>query len=535
MQIKDLYFQNTSKTTLLGAKNLLVEISLLFIIYFLTAKFGLSVDPVNGFATLVWLPSGISLAALLMFGFKLWPAITLGAFLANLVSGAPVISALGIAIGNTLEALVGAYLLKNFFLFRNSLENLRDILALAIVASFSTMISATIGVASLWLGGVLHPAAFDSTWLAWWVGDTISNLLVAPLLLVWTNKPNLAKNPKKILEGGIIALLLLIVYLIVFSNSFGVRIENKVSAYMVFPALIWTALRFGQRGAVTASFILSVITTISTLNGVGPFATSATSENLLFLQAFMAVTSITTMILAAVISERKQSERIKDEFISIAAHELKTPITTIKGYAQLLDQNFKKSRNHKARLYVSKMNTQIDNLTRLISDFFDASKIEASKLELQKELLNIDDLVAEIVDDIQQLSSKHTITIIGATSKQVFADKYRISQVVINLLLNAIKFSPKSNNITVFLSANRASIRTSIQDFGIGISRTDLDNIFKRFFQAKTHIRQSVAGLGLGLYISSEIVKLHGGRIWAKSQKGKGSIFSFTLPISKKI
>lgn len=505
----------------------------LFFIYFFTAKFGLSLNAVNGFATLVWLPSGISLAVLLIYGFNLWPAITLAALLANFQSGAPPLATLGIGIGNTLEPLLGAFLLEKFLQFRHSLERLADVLSLTVVAFLSSILSASFGVMSLWLSGTISNEIFP-TWVAWWIGDTISILIVASFLLIWSTRPRLEFKLNRLLEGVLITLVLLVIYLAIFRDFFGLPIENKASAYLIFPPLIWISLRFGQPGAVTASLALVTLTILSTFQGLGPFTDTSISSSLLFLQIFMMVIAITSMILAAVVTERKKVEKTKDEFISIAAHELKTPMTTIKGYTQLLKEYFKKTDDTKIRTYISKMDSQIDNLTRLITDFFDVSRIQTGKLELEKEEFEVDSLVKTVVEDMQHMMLDHKIIIIGETHEKILADKYRISQVLTNFLSNAAKFSPKADKIKVFLSTKNNWVTISVQDFGIGISKSDLKNVFERFFQARTHVRQSIAGLGLGLYISSEIIRRQGGKISAKSQQGKGSTFSFSLPLIRK-
>lgn len=509
------------------------KIFIFFAVYFFTARLGLTLDAVSGFATLVWLPSGISLATLLIFGFKFWPGIFAGAFLANLLAGAPYFSALGIGIGNTLEALLAAYFLKNFVHFRNSLDRLKDVLGLTIIAAIlSTMVSATIGVLSLWLGGKVSPSALIPTWTAWWVGDMISDLVVAPAILVYSSITKVRITLKATVEAFSITLLSLVIYFAVFRGYIGPSVSPKPSAYMIFPPLIWTALRFGVPGAVTITFILSVLVTLSTLQGIGLFVTDSPSNNLLSLQFFMTITSVTTLILAAVVAERKEVTKTKDEFIAVASHELKTPLTTIRGYTQLLQQTLSGKPEKKALIFVAKIITQVDNMTRLISDFFDVSKIQTGKLELQKEIFDMDKLVEEVAADMIRANTKHKIKLSGSLKKQVFADRYRISQVLINLLSNAVKFSPKKAEIKVFLHSDSKLITISVQDFGIGIAGKDLGKVFERFFQADTRIRQSEAGLGLGLYISSEIIRRHKGRITVKSEKGQGSTFSLSLPVT---
>jgi signal transduction histidine kinase len=514
-----------------NSSQLFIQIVVLAIAYFITAKFGLSINPVNGFATLVWLPSGISLAFLLIFGYKLWPAIFIGAFLANLSIGAPLFAALGIGVGNTLEPIIASFLLKNYFNFRSSLERLKDVLALVVVGSImSTLVSASIGAFSLLLTGVIRINDLIPTWEAWWVGDMISDLVIAPIILVLSSKEKIKFSLIRIIEAFILIIIFIITYLLVFEDLLGLRIQTSPSAYLLFPALILTALRFGQPGAVIVIFTLSVLATLSTVKWVGPFATQHFEKNLLSLQLYMVVTSISTMILAAVITEREQLEKKKSEFVSIVAHELKTPVTTIKGYAQMLSVSLSKSKDKKALLFVNKMNSQIDNLTRLISDLFDSTKIESGKLNLQKESFNFDQMVKEVVEDVKHISSQSKIKIVGLTGAQIMADRYRICQVLTNLLSNAVKFSPKSAVVTIRLSSNKDHLKVDVIDRGIGIGKEDIKNIFQLFYQAKTDVKPAKSGLGLGLYISSQIIKHHGGEIWVKSQKGKGATFSFTLP-----
>lgn len=397
----------------MGFKNLSVDTPktlILLVIYFLTARFGLSLDPVNEFATLVWLPSGISLVALLKYGYRLWPGITLGAFLANLATGAPIISALGISLGNTLEAVVAAYLLKKFVRFDARMERLNDVLGLVVFGAFlSTALSATIGIASLYLGRVIDSGALVPTWLAWWIGDMISDLVVAPFIMVWSNIRNFYLPKRKLVEIFGMFILLIADYQIAFRNVLNFPVWNKSSAYMVFPTLILVAFRFGPKGTTLVIFVLSILATFSTISGSGPFVTQTPSLNLLSLQIFMVVTSATAMILAAVIAEKRRLERTKNEFISVASHELKTPITTIKGYSQLLSTYLKQNRSKKGLIYISRVNAQLNNLTRLVSDFFDVSRIESGKLDLQKEIVDINELVKGVIEDMQHLAQKRQI------------------------------------------------------------------------------------------------------------------------------
>jgi PAS domain S-box-containing protein len=232
------------------------------------------------------------------------------------------------------------------------------------------------------------------------------------------------------------------------------------------------------------------------------------------------------------ITDRKEAERQKDEFISIASHELKTPVTTIKGLAQILQMQF--GADKKLGYFLGKMEGQIDRLTNLINDLLDVSRIQSGKLTLHKEKTKIDYLIKEIIEDMQQTIAKHKIIFRGGASKTVEIDKYRLGQVLINLISNAVKYSPRADKIIVRSKLRDGSVEIEVEDFGIGVNKRDQKRIFEPFFQARNTIRQSHAGLGLGLHIAAEIVQKHGGSITVESTKGEGSTFSFTIPLNHK-
>lgn len=285
---------------LAGAVRIAAQIVLLTTVYFFTARLGLMLAPVGGFATLVWPPSGIALAALLLFGYRLWPGIALGAFLVNIYTDAPPLVALGIATGNTLEPLVGAFALRCVPGFHPSLERLRDVVALLFLAAvLGTTLSATIGVLSLALGGVIPFARFGETWNAWWLGDLVGNLIVAPLLLVWSDAASLRRDFSIRHLGEAIALMLSVIAVGMMGRPGG------FDAYLYFPPLIWAALRFGQRGIVTITFVIACVAISRAALGVGAFVGSSLFESLRVLQGFMAIAASAFLVLGAVIAERR--------------------------------------------------------------------------------------------------------------------------------------------------------------------------------------------------------------------------------------
>ncbi|MGH7198730.1 MAG: MASE1 domain-containing protein [Candidatus Omnitrophota bacterium] len=285
-----------------------LQVLILFFTYLITAKLGLMMDAVSGFATLVWPPTGIALAALLIYGYRLWPGVALAAFLVNLWSGAPWPAAAGIAVGNTLEAVLGVYLLRCAG-FEGALSRVKDVLGLIVLgAILSTMVSATVGVASLEFSGAIPVSAVWPTWLAWWLGDMLGNIVVAPLLLTWNEWFHNRKHQVRSAEAALLVISTGAVGFGLFGGMFGAGAKNYPLSYVIFLPLIWAALRFGQVGAVSTVFLASVLAVWGTARGIGPFAMEPLSESLSFLQIFMGVAAVTTMILASVVAERRRAE-----------------------------------------------------------------------------------------------------------------------------------------------------------------------------------------------------------------------------------
>lgn len=231
------------------------------------------------------------------------------------------------------------------------------------------------------------------------------------------------------------------------------------------------------------------------------------------------------------ITKRKELERQKDDFIGVASHELKTPVTSMKTYTQVLIKQFEKKGDLLSAAYLIKIDTQINKLTALITDLLDVTRTRIGKLNLKQEKFAIEALVREVVEDIQLTTQKHLIVIKGYSNARITADRDRTSQVLINLLSNAIKYSPKSGKIVVHIKSDKKEVTIGVQDFGIGIPQDKLTNVFDRFMRVKSPQMETFAGLGLGLYIASDIVRRQGGRIWATSKKNAGSTFYFSLPI----
>ena len=232
------------------------------------------------------------------------------------------------------------------------------------------------------------------------------------------------------------------------------------------------------------------------------------------------------------IEQHKKIEQQKDEFISMASHELKTPVTSLKGYTQILQQKFKIEKDDASFNLVSRMDNQINKLTKLINDLFDVSKMGSSNILLEKTNFDFKELVNETVDSVQLSTSRHKIIIESTESIIVSADKLRMEQVITNFLSNAIKYSPDADKIIVNYYKQKNNLVFTVKDFGIGIKKENLSKLFDRFYRVDNS-SMKFQGLGLGLYISSQIIKGHNGSFWIESEPQKESTFFFVIPVSE--
>ncbi len=297
-------------------------IGILAVIYFIAGKLGLMLASLHASASPVWPPAGIALAALLLLGYRAWPAIFIGAFLVNVTTAGNVATSFAIAIGNTLEALVGAWLVNRFAGGTNVFDRPQGVFKFALAAAISTIISPAFGATSLALAGFADWASYGAIWLTWWLGDATGDLVFAPLVLLWSIASKRRWNKKEAAEVGALFLLLVLLSGLVFGGWVEISARNYPIAFICGLVVIWTAFRFTQRETATGIFILSAIAVWGTLHGFGPFVRETENQSLLALQFWTAVLTITAMALSAGMAERR---RVEEEL----QHELRTPLTPV--------------------------------------------------------------------------------------------------------------------------------------------------------------------------------------------------------------
>src|SRR5258705_10165002 len=277
------------------------------VIYFAAAKLGLLTAFVNANVSPVWPATGVAIAAVLLLGYRIWPGILLGAFLANLLTPVSILVAGGIAIGNTMEALAVGLML-HVLDFHNSFDRAKDVFKFVLVALFCTTVSATIGSLSLALGHAASWQDFGALWSTWWLGDTIGALLVAPLLLTWAGGSRHWLPNKRYLEAGLVLLLLAASAMATFGGPFPIPLKYYPLARLTVPFFLWAAFRLGTRGVTLATITISVFAVWGTAHGLGPFVSRTSNDSLLLLQTFLGSNAVMFLFLVAAVEERRLSE-----------------------------------------------------------------------------------------------------------------------------------------------------------------------------------------------------------------------------------
>src|SRR5579859_2061586 len=289
-------------------KRLLTGIALC-VVYILAAKLSLRLASIHPSAAPVWPPTGIAIAALLALGSRFWPAILIGSFIANFTTHGSAVTSLGIALGNTTEALLAAYLVTRFAHGRKAFEQTWDILRFGLYAALlSTAVAATIGVTSLSLGGYADWNQYWIIWRTWWLGDGAGALVFTPLLLLWTENPKPKWNERQWLEASVLLCMLLLIAGVVFGPIFHAQMRNDPWTFLCTPFFVWAAFRFGQRESSAVIFIFFLIASVGTKMGYGPFVRPSPNDSLLLLQCFLAVKVVMTMAFAAEVSNRRKQE-----------------------------------------------------------------------------------------------------------------------------------------------------------------------------------------------------------------------------------
>lgn len=533
-----------------------LQMLVVFAAYFVAGKLGLSVPFTNWNVSPVWPPAGVGLAALLICGLEIWPAVALAALCVNFFSPVPHLAAFGIAMGNTLGALMSAYLLQRIPGFTRSLLSLRDVLLFAVVAPLGPTVAASIGSASLYLNGIHAWNHFSASWLMWWAGDTVGVLVFAPLIMSAARVRAEHRMATRLAE----ALLLLAGVLAICRIAFDDRLVSKPAGYLLafslFPFVMWAAIRFSVFGTSLVSSALALVAVWRTSAGHGPFVQYTPLENAALLQTFLALISLTGMVLASVVYERErakdallleqqllrereqaEAERLltqqallRSEKLAVAgrfaatiAHEINNPLSAITNLVFLLGRE---SLPEATRKLVTVLASEVRRVSEIARQTISLYRETASPIRVK-----LADVIEEIVTLYSPRLNQQAMSIEKNFSAAAEIEAYPVEmhQVFANLLLNAMEAAGEGGHISIDVSET-ADDRSCvvIRDDGPGIPEGIRTKIFEPFFSTKTG-----RGLGLGLWVTRGIVERHGGEILVSSETGANHSTEFTVLLPK--
>ena len=681
------------------------RVGLLAALYFAAAKLSLLLAIPPGYATAVWPPSGLAVAALLLAGNRMWPGVWLGAALANLtVHAAPGAAAL-IATGNSLEALVGALLIQRLIGLPRRFESGEDVFKFVGIAAVAATVAATIGVGAIGVAATASWGDVATNWWTWWQGDVTGIIVVTPIMLFWPARAVRGLPARKKLEATGFAIVLAVAGYVAFGSGMTSVSFSPALLLLTFPLIIWAALRFDQLEVAAAITALCAIAVVYTILGQGPFASGSVNASLLLLLAFISIVAVTGLVLSAVVGQRRRAndalhqahdelelrvslrtreledanralrqdivlrskledelrrsdekfrllvdgirdyaifmldpegrvaswnagaaqikgykaeeiigqhfsrfypaealarkfpqpeletaarvgrfedegwrvrkdgtmfwanviitalfdsehrlrgfanvtrdmterrrvealeyrERKMNEFLAMLGHELRNPLAPIRNALDLM--RIPSSGEPTQEWARNVIDRQLTQLTRLVDDLLDVGRITSGKIALQKKPVEINAVVQRAVEAGRPLAdaSQHVLDVrLSAEPLSVDGDLTRLSQVVLNLLTNAIKYTPAGGRIELraLREGDHAVIR--VTDSGIGMAPELIPTVFDLFVQGERSLDRSEGGLGIGLTLVKRLVTLHGGTVSAHSAgPGRGSEFSIYLP-----
>jgi integral membrane sensor domain MASE1 len=529
----------------------LIGIPVLAAVYAVAGKLGLTLAVLNESATTIWPPTGIALAACLIFGVRLWPGVFVGALIVNLTTSGSWPASIGIAVGNTAEAVVGCLLVDRYANGRRAFERTRDVFRFTLLAAvLSTTMSATWGVASLVLSGAASGSDFGAIWLTWWLGDLGGDLIIAPFLILWSSRSSLRWNMPDFLEGALLLAVLFLLSSALFGGLLPFSARSYAIGFLCIPVVLWSSFRFGPRNTAAVLVLLSAVALSGTLRWFGSFSPQAKNETLLFLQAFLGVISITALTLSAAVEERRRAtEALQQKLAEVArlnltldqqkeelgayhdllSHDISNFAMALLGLVERLLLQADGPLTRKQEELIRRSNRQVLEMNRMAENARTLARVREQGLPAPGGPVYIREVLNRAVELVRDLHFDRPFeSSVECPSDAKLVGMPLLDSILVNLLDNAVRHNPKGTKPELKVRVLPTEDRVVIEiQGGVPPPKESIEQLFKR----ETRIGRS-SGHGIGLILVREILQRAEGTIAAKTVRGdKGELFEVSVSL----
>ena len=520
----------------------IIELAAIALVYFSLVKLGLTLALINPSASPVWPATGFALAILLLRGCRVWPAIFVAAFLANLSSPSAIYTAAAIAAGNSLEGVLSAWLINRWSGGVRAFTTPAGIAKFALISAAATAISPAIGVSSLSLGGSAAWAQFGPIFTTWWLGDLAGALMVAPVLVLWAEGQPARAHASEAISIFVVAAG---IGLIAFSPVIEQTVHRTTIAFLAVIPLVWTAMRSGPRDTATAALIRSAFAVWGTLAGGGPFSSAGLNESFVLLLMFIVSAAIPSLMLSAMAAqlqdsyatlERKVEERThqlrvaslaKSRFIAVASHDLRQPLHALGLFIGQLREHLDSVERNRI---VEQIDAAVAAMDELFDEILDVSKLDAGVLVPKISEFAIASVFKIIESTFAGMAREKGLSFrIASSSAWVRSDSILLERILLNLVSNAIRYT-KHGGVVLGCRRHGERLHIEVWDSGPGIPKDKRQSIFDEFYRLPDPQHASHPGLGLGLSIVERLCRLLGHSVELSSVMGKGSVFTIIVP-----
>ena len=525
------------------------------VIYFALAKGGLALASIHPSATPIWPPTGVALAAVLLWGYRTWPAIFAAAVIANATTAGSVATAIAIAAGNSLEAVVGAYLINRWSSGCNTFSTPNSVAKFVLICFvIATPISASIGLTSLATAGYIERTNFANAWVTWWLGDVTGALVIAPVIVLWASSHYHAFNRNEFLETVGVLATAAAVGLIAFSPLIEQTPSRDPLGFLAILPMLWAALRRGPRDTATVALVLAGITIWGTLTGGGPFTTADLNVSFLLVLMFLISITVPSLLLSADVEVRKKGEEslrraqielerkvaertqelelanaAKSRFFAMASHDLRQPLHALGLFVAQLRTPLKSGERTKT---IERIDATRKEMYEMFNSLLDISRLDAGILTPKITEFPIARLLQTIETRFDQATREKGLRLrVRRSDAWVRSDAMLLERILLNLVSNAVRYTLRGG-IIVGCRRRGEMLRIEVWDSGPGIPEDQKQNIFGEFFQLPAPERNRYGGLGLGLAIVDGLRLLLNHQIDLASTVGRGSRFAILVPMA---